>query len=273
MGFSRKDLVLLVSGALISGAIGWMISSHFHERAKGDEISEARQLGFEEGRIEGITQAEADFEKARPQLLSERYETELMNARQAGEAEGYRNGFADGRQEEREVLGPRKYDEGYNDGYTAGYSAGENDGYSRGVTDGQIANSNIVEQMQDAAENWEIFAERLIDLESAARAYFQSRSGENRDNLSDEQKAQIRNELISEVRAVTAAAQTLRESFSRQSEAFNSLIDDMREALTSSDLDTIGELALAVSKTSEIRRRAFLTGRQTELETFESLGN
>lgn len=266
--FIIHPAVLTIIAIIVSIVVGW----YFYDKGKSAAVAEAveagRQQGYQAGEASAYSAFEANIdkyiEKRHPGALKRERDLGFLEGKEAGRKEGkelgYKDGFADGKETAQTEHYERGKAEGIilgrEQGYEAGYEAGTSDGFDDGY---EQARGDYTLQ-RHAENNWQIYEEAVIRLAAWADKLEETKGD-------DELQAQVR----SEARALVDSAFQLQISYRQQAASFNSIIDDINDALNANNFPQLRENARALRSTLEIKRANFLQANQDVSQALEKL--
>jgi hypothetical protein len=240
----KRDVLLTLAGVALGALASLIISNYYYELSKDDAVKAALAEGREAGRKAGYEEAQQQNAVSLPRLIEQRYPVELVNARDAGYAAGFKEGEKQG-QLAGEERGTRL---GFRDGEKAGLAEGRRIGDQEGYLRGLSSCGQSCEQAAAITETWSLYSQNVMLLgESAAtlREYPQDKDFIEK----------FRGRAIS----VVGAAKALQEAFALCRLSFNSTIDQLSEALESSNLPRMRELVDALLGSLEQKEGLFRT--------------
>lgn len=253
---SRDAVLLSLLTMIIGGGIGWFTAAHFASEEMKLAVEEAKAEGRIAGIAEGNAEAQRAFESTAPARLEEMFgqvfEAIRNEARSAGFAAGREEGLRQGAESGR----PEAFQEGYN----LGFDDGVRNGYELGFSEGTSSQIEVASGLAEAERNWSAYSNVLSNLASLAREL-----GELEGNLEGQQA------LLGIASAVVEVADTLREAHENQASAFNSIIDDLADAIERRDYERIREISLALEASTEAKGGVFLSAVKAALDQFASL--
>lgn len=272
-----KSSIFLSIVTLIFGLVGgWFTSAYFASEAKQKEIADAVEEARRTAIGEGREQALKDFESTAPdrliEMFPEVFELARKDAREAGFAQGkqeaveirteqirreghddgYDQGFSEGKIEGEKNGFARAEEQGFNDGYSVGYAAGDRDARNRQI--------DLEARLAAAEKDWSAYEALVRQLGEAARLL--DEEPENQELIS---------RFTSLARAVEKIAEELQTAHIDQASSFNSLMEDLRNALEVRNFPRMRETSRAIQNTLETKRELYLFGKKRALETFSEL--
>jgi hypothetical protein len=198
--------------------------------------------GYNSGLRKGLNQEQTTFSNNLPNLIEQSTPGYIDGQKRIAYDDGYKKGTSDAEAAAKRAL-PDKLMNARNDGYNAGFAAGAAAGKNEGALQTQISDTKQCGLMLAAPSNWANYRALVL---KAAQLIKQSRS-KNFDETN-----------LPPVLAMVELAETLKRAYSNQASSFDSIMDELADAMKEKDFKTAAPLILAIAEALPGKGRIYL---------------
>jgi hypothetical protein len=248
-----REWVNLSIALFLGGVIGFLTTSYFESATHKAELEREIATAIARGSAQGAEAARSEFLSTAPDRLFALFPSVYDDVRNLAFDAGVADGLQKGREEGLALCGEESYAEGFAEGQRQGASAANKSCEERGLSERR----DLVGRMDEYVDDWNNYERLANDLGLMAEKV------KNEEDIV---------ELLAQAEALANIAITLKLAYAEQSSSFNSIVDQIKSALASDDVDSILRLAPALRESMSSKRDRFLTNKKTELEAFYSIG-
>lgn len=277
--------------ALVPNLAGWVgitlsivgsyaIAQHFHSDGVARAVRVEIEQATTEAAIAATLKTQQEFERTSSERLNELFPGVFEAIRADARAAGFSDGKSEGRAEGIEIANTAEYERGREAGIEIGRSAGieasrldAEEQARRSYQEGLAAGRRL--GIEDGLRQAQTTSERIAAAErdwSLYEAAIRQLRGILADIPPETPVDPVSSEVAGLLIAFIDSANVLRESHSEMAQSFNSLVDQLSDAVQQGDLRRALQLIIALDQSSELKGNRFIELKRQTIEAFERLG-
>lgn len=252
MSERKKFWLSHLVGTVISLGLGIGLGLWFENRSIDSEIKSAVDDAVLKATIDTTERAMQEFAQKNPIRTMELFPEVFQASRDDAYASGYAQCEKDFPKVDLVAI--------KQDAYSLGVKESCRQQYENGLADGRRGESDERDAIEYAQRRWDSYEVVINELALMAA------------KLEETNSEALAKEFLAKAIAANDLALMLRDGFSQQASAFNSLMSDLGEAVKARNYPNMRTLSIALSQTLKSKEEQFLEGYSKMVKAFGAMG-